>query len=254
MKVRFKQDTHQYFTEDGRELVSVSSFVKRFEVEKDWISIAEKKVKNLKKYEGINTTVEELLQKWEMKRNKGTEAGTLLHNSKEEELLGFSRIKACSIEDGCKWSIPVAELEDGYIYPELMIYDLDYMICGQSDKVIVENNTINIHDYKTDKSIDFKGYSSTWKDADKLLPPVSHLEECNGNIYSLKMSLYMYLLWKANKGRLKSGKIILEWCPIERDEEGIPILHKGKPKQLFHKNIEIPYRKKEVIEMLKTLK
>jgi hypothetical protein len=254
MRVKFKDDTHQYFAEDDREMISVSSFVKKFEPYKDWAAIARKKSANLKKYEGIIKSADEILAEWERKRVLGTQAGTLLHSEKEELLLGYERIKTCSVSDGYKWSIPVTELENGYIYPELMIYDFDYMICGQSDKVVIENDTINIYDYKTDKSIDFKGYSSEWKEAEKLMPPVSHLDECNGNIYSLKMSLYMYLLWKANKGKFKSGKIILEWCPIERDEDGVPVLYDGKPKQIAHKEIQLPYRKKEVIAMLKTLK
>jgi hypothetical protein len=254
MRVKFKSDSHQYFSEDDREMISVSSFVKRFEKDKDWREIAKKKANNLKKYQGIIKSVDDILKEWEDKRIKSTEAGTILHAEKEKELLGYEKIKVGEVDSQYKWSIPITELENGYVYPELMIYDFDYMICGQSDKVVIENNTINIYDYKTDKSIDFKGYSSEWKEADRLLPPVSHLEECNGNIYSLKMSLYMYLLWKANGGRLKSGKIILEWCPIERDEDGYPILYDGKPKQLFQKSIEMPYRKKEVISMLKTIK
>lgn len=254
MNVKFKSSSHQYFSEDDRELISVSAFVKKFIKEKDWKAIAKKKVANLKKYEGVTKTVDELLAEWEMKRIKGTEAGTILHSIKENELLGYEKIKVGNTDDDYKWSIPITTLENGYIYPELMIYNLDYMICGQSDKVVIENDTINIYDYKTDKEIVFKGYSNKWQEAEKLLGPLSHLEECNGNIYSIKMSLYMYLLWKANKGKLKPGKIILEWCPIERDEDGVPILYDGVPKQLFQKNIEIPYRKKEVINMLNTLK
>lgn len=256
MRVKFKSDTHQYFSEDDREMISVSAFVKQFEKHKDWVAIAQKKSANLKKYEGIVKSAEEILAEWDLKREKGTQAGTLLHSDKETELLGYEKIRVGHTDDKYKWSTSITDLENGYIYPELMIYDLEHMICGQSDKVIIQNNTIDIHDYKTDKSIDFKGFSSTWKQADRLLDPVSHLEECNGNIYSLKMSLYMYMLWKANKGKLKTGKIILEWCPLERDEDGIPILYDGKPRVIKKqaKNIEVPYRKKEVMAMLKTLK
>ena len=130
------------------------------------------------------------------------------------------------------------------------------MLCGQSDKVIIADGKINIWDYKTDAVISFVGYSNKWMEPKKLLAPLSHLDECNGNIYSIKMSLYMYMLWKANKGRFKPGEIILEHHHLKRDEEndGMPIFENGKPIVTKKETIRLPYRKKEVMEMLKTLK
>jgi ATP-dependent exoDNAse (exonuclease V) beta subunit len=255
--IKFKADTHQYFTRDDKELISVSAFVERFEPHKDWGPIAAKWGKK------NGMTKQEVLDLWERKKVKGQEAGTTLHDMRESKLLGKEyfefgkeklKHKSCSVENGFKWALPVSEVENGVVYPEFMIYDIEHMICGQSDKVIVENNRIHIYDYKTDKEIEFKAYSNPFQKAEKLLPPVQHLDNCNGNIYSLKMSLYMYLLCKANAGRMKPGTIILEWCPLERDEEGFPILYDGKPKVKMEKQIELPYRKKEVIDMLKTLK
>lgn len=255
--IKFKSDTHQYFTKDNRELISVSAFTKRFEPYKDWKPIAAKYGKKI----GMST--QEVLDLWQRKKVKGQEAGTILHNTREANLLGKEyfefekqklKHKPCPELEGFKWSIPVTEIQNGFVYPELMIYDLDFMICGQSDKVIVENNKIHIYDYKTDKEIEFKGYSNIHKPSEKLLSPLKHLDNVNGNVYSIKMSLYMYLLCKANAGRFKPGRIILEWCPLERDDDGFPILTNGKPRVKFEKTIELPYRKQEVINMLKTLK
>ena len=131
------------------------------------------------------------------------------------------------------------------MYPECVIYDHFFKICGQSDEVRVINNHINIFDIKTDKAINDRAYQAEWGDPEKLLPPVEHLDSCNKNIYSLKMSMYMYMLWKQNK-HLKIGDIILEWTPIERDVEGIPIFYKGKPKVIKRKPIKVPYLRKEV--------
>lgn len=255
--IKFKPDTHQYFTKDEKELISVSAFVHRFEPKKDWKPIAARYAKK------HGMTTQEVLDLWEKKKVKGQEAGTMLHDIRESRLLGkeyfeFGREKLkhkpCPVQDNVKWALPVSEVQNGFVYPEFMIYDLEHMICGQSDKVIVENNKIHIYDYKTDKEIEFKAFSSSFQKPEKLLPPVSHLDNCNGNIYSLKMSFYMYLLCKANAGRMKPGTIVLEWCPLERDDEGFPILYDGKPKVKFEKQIELPYRKKEVIDMLKTIK
>jgi hypothetical protein len=253
-KVKFKEDTHQYLSDKG-ELISVSSLVKKYEKEKDWYKIAIAYCKKLKKTKGINKTVKEVMAEWAKKKKLGSEAGTIVHEIKETDRLGYSsNVKHYGFKGEGKESFPLQELEDGWIYPELMAYDFDFMVCGQSDEVEIVNNTINILDYKTDKEIVFKAYSSEWQESEKLLPPLQHLENCNANIYSLKMSLYMYIIWKANNGRFKPGKITLRWCPLERDEDGIPILYDGRPKILFEKDIEVPYRKKEVIALLEHYK
>lgn len=253
--IRFIESSHRYIDQDDNDLISVSAFMKRFEPKKDWKAIAARVAKK----QGVST--KEILALWDEKRQRGSEAGTIFHNLREAELIGddfeFNNKKLikkqCIFADECKYSIPINEIENGVVYPELMIYNTEYMICGQSDKVIVEDDYIHVYDYKTDKEISFKAFSSEWVKPEKLLPPVGHLENCNGNIYSLKMSMYMYLLWKANKGKFKPGKIILEWCPLERDEDGFPILYNGAPRQLKHEIIELPYRKKEVEAMLKTI-
>lgn len=261
-KVKFVKDTHQYFSDDGKELISVSAFVKKFKIPVDWKAKAKKKSENLWKYEGIKMTPKEVEALWEKKRFLGSNAGTILHDIKERELLGSDKkVKHSGFKDTDKHSIPLQELEDGWNYPELMIYDFDHMICGQSDNVAIHKGAIYVLDYKTDKSIEWKAWrpdkgskTAQFHKPDKFKEPISHLEDCNGNEYALKMSLYMYMIWKANKGRYKVGKIILRWCPIERDADGIPVLYNGVPRQLKQEDIELPYKKKEVEAMLKHYK
>lgn len=66
----------------------------------------------------------------------------------------------------------------------------------------------------------------------------------------------MYMLWKANGGKFKPGDIIIEHIHLKRDPEddNIPVLEDGKPVVLKVEKIKVPYRKKEVMEMLKTIK
>ena len=254
--VKFIEDTHKYLTEDGAELISVSAFTERFKPKVDWKAVAKRSATKLTK-EGKPTTAQELLDKWEKKRNESAMIGTIYHAIREQELIDSNCVtKECEFDGTHKWSIPINELDNDTVYPELMIYDLDYMICGQSDKVIVKDKTIHIWDYKTDAEIKFKGWSSQWQKAKKLLKPLSHLDECNGNIYSIKMSMYMYLLWKANKGKLKIGDIVVEHVHLERDpdNDNIPILRDGKPVVKKIEHIKLPYRKKEVEAMLATIK
>lgn len=264
--VKFKEQGHKYYTLDDKELISVSGLMHKFEPRVNWKEKAKKKSKDLLKYEGVVMTPEEVEAMWENARVKGTEAGTIVHKIKENELLakkGMVRIEESPFDADFKYALPINDLEDNTVYPELMIYDLEHGICGQSDEVEIKNGVIEVRDHKTDKEIKTRGYSTRWEPAPTYLKPLGHLEVCNFNTYSLKMSLYMYLIWKANRGKYKPGRILLNWCPIERDSDGIPILYDaqgnivekgGTPNIIEEVIIEVPYRKDEVIAMLKTIK
>lgn len=261
-KIKFLENTHQYINEDGRELISVSKFTDQFKEKVDWGAIAAKVAAKETKA-GNKKTKQDILDMWEHKRVSTADIGTLYHSIREQEILSqpnpvFYNVpcekRQCEFSGSDKYSIPINKLQNNTVYTELMIYDLDYMICGQSDKVIVTNDKIHVHDYKTDKEISFKAYSSKWVDPRKMLPPLSHLDDANGNHYSIKMSLYMYMLWKANKGRFRPGDIIIEHVSLKRDvETGIPVLEDGKPVVEKIELIQLPYRKKEVMDMLQSL-
>ena len=147
---------------------------------------------------------------WKRKGDWSTHVGKILHFIEEEKVINSDekfynvscKRKTCDFRDSAKWSIPINNLENNTIYPELMIYDTEHMVCGQSDKVIVTNNRIHIWDYKTDKEIKFKSFSNDWVKPRKLEPPLSHLDDCNGNQYAIKMSMYMYMLWKAKQRKV----------------------------------------------------
>lgn len=255
-KIEFHNDTHTYIN-GNEELISVSKLIKMFEKEKDWDNIAKKYAKK------NGGTAQEWQAKWREKAKLSTDVGTLLHSILEEKILTDPspmyqnvpcKVVPSTIIDGVKYSIPIKNLEYNTIYPELMIYDLDYKVCGQSDKVIVTPTHIHIYDTKTDKELSFKAFSSEWVKPEKLLSPLQHLDNCNGNIYSLKMSMYMYMLWKQNK-HLKPGKIVVEHVHLKRDEEEIPILDdNGQPIILKVEEKELPYRRDEVVDILKHYK
>ena len=255
-KIQFFEEEHKYITEDGIEYKSVSGVVHELELKKDWDAIRKKYAK---KHGG---TPSEWKEKWERKAKLSTEAGTALHEELENDLLSKGnyiinniecKVHATGKKSEVKYSFPLTELKDNTTYPELMIYDHTYKICGQSDLVIIANITLHIHDYKTDKAIKRKAFSTDFIEPEKLLPPVSHLDCCNFNVYALKMSLYMYMVWKQNQ-HLKCGKLILIHKEIERDVDEIPVLYDGKPKVLKTTEIELPFLRKEVKEILKQCK
>ena len=254
--MKFKANSHQYFNEDDNEYISVSKLSHLLEPKKDWASIKKKFAKK------NNLTVEEVSAIWENKKNKGTQAGTIIHEIEEKTLIDnpapeffdvICKKQECPFEGEFKYSHPIEKLENNTVYPELIIYDHDIAVCGQADKVVVVNNTLNVFDFKTDETISFEGYSNEWKKPEKYLPPISHLETCNGNMYSIKMSMYMYMLWKLNKN-LRVGDLILQQITLKRDEEGIPILSEGIPIILSRKDVKVPYRRTEVKDIFEYYK
>lgn len=258
MRIYFKEKTHQYFNEKDEEYISVSKLFHKLEPFVDW----DKKARAFAKKQteaGNPMSFRDVKLKWENKRDLSANAGTIYHGIREEELIQIENpefygkkcgTKVCPVSEGIKWSIPETKLENNKVYPELIIYDHENKVCGQSDKVIVTNNTIHVWDYKTDEEIKFEGWSNEWKSAEKYLRPINHLEVCNGNMYSVKMSMYMHMLWKQNK-HLKIGDLIIEHVRLKRDEDGIPVLEKGKPVVLGKpKPINLVYRRAEVKDIL----
>jgi hypothetical protein len=246
--IRFIDDSHEYFNEADESYISVSGIAKLLEQKKDWEAIKKKRAKKL------GVTVDSLTEDWNRKKILGTQAGTIVHSKREKHLIenpftyqGVSlNKKVCRTKGDWKYSLIDNKLENNTVYPEAMIFDHELRVAGQSDKVIVVNNTIHVEDYKTDKKMDRKAFSNEWVSAEKLLPPVSHLDNCEFSMYSLKMSMYMYLLWKKNK-HLKVGNLILEWLQLERDEDTIPVLDEnGHPIVKKIERIEVPYLRKEV--------
>lgn len=255
-QISFYEDGHKYIYQD-KELISVSKLVKMFEASKNWDLIAKKYAKK------NGGEAKDWQNKWREKAEISTRIGTMYHSQREEELLAdehpeFFGVKCGKLEcekiNGVKYSMNIENLPSNTIFPELIVYDLDYGVCGQIDQAITTLTHVHIKDFKTDKEISYKAFSSQWVKPEKLLPPLQHLDNCNANIYSIKMSMYMYMLCKKNK-HLKPGKILLEHISLKRDEEGIPVLDENnKPIVLKIEEIELPYRKMEVIDILKHYK
>lgn len=252
LKIAFHEEEHKYIREDGAEYNSVSSVIDKLIPYKDWVAQCKKSAK------AAGVTYKELWDKWEEKKNKGREAGTLLHEKLETETNNNSEydmdgVKLSVVPSGTKkkikWSSDIKQLENNTIYTELMIYDHKHRICGQADEVVVKKSTIIVLDFKTDAEIKKKGYEGYFGE-EKLSYPCAHLGNCNFNKYSLKMSLYMYMLWKANP-KFKIGKLLLKHYTIKRDVDGVPVLENGMPVVLGMETIEVPYRKKEVELILK---
>jgi hypothetical protein len=263
--LKFEDEGHKYYTDDGFEWVSVTKLVEQFKEKFDAPKVAEKcsKGKNAK-YKG--KTPEQILAMWDKENKRATDLGSWYHNKREKATLECNTITRDGIElpiispliDGKVKSAPDQTLVEG-VYPEHLVYLRSASICGQADRVEVVGDRIDVYDYKTNKEIKMRGYEFLKKKKKMMLGPLRHLEDCEFNHYALQLSVYMYVMLKYNYN-LNPGVLEIHHITFEKDgedENGFPILARdplGEPIIEKVTPIKLPYLKKEVIAMLKWLK
>lgn len=99
-----------------------------------------------------------------------------------------------------------SKILEGYtLYVEKRIYWAEYLVAGTIDCLLIKGKTFIIVDWKTNKDeLKFKaGYykkvngvkTETWVDKKEyFFKPISNIENCKGNVYTLQLSLYAYLM------------------------------------------------------------
>lgn len=97
-------------------------------------------------------------------------------------------------------------IQRGYtIYSEIALFLMDYLVSGTIDILCIRDTDFVILDWKTNRDgLKFEsGYykkdkttipnqlTNEWVPTDKrMLPPLSHMQDCNGNHYTMQLSLY----------------------------------------------------------------
>jgi ATP-dependent exoDNAse (exonuclease V) beta subunit len=265
MSVIFKSQNHKYESVDSSEVIewtSVTSFISKYKKPFDAQTVAEKSSKS-KKSKWYGMSVQDILQAWENESTRAIDQGNWYHNQREADLLQLNTIErhGCIlpiirplITDDIKYA-PPQKLQEG-MYPEHFVYLKSAGICGQSDLVEVAKGEVNITDYKTNKEIKKESYVNWEGVSQKMLMPVSHLDDCNFWHYALQLSTYMYIILKHNP-KLRPGKITIHHVlfytdgtdkfgnPITKlDDQGEPLVKKIVP-------YDLPYLKAEVINLIK---
>ena len=95
---------------------------------------------------------------------------------------------------------------------ELVVGDNDYKIAGMVDCLFYNKKSekLEIWDYKTNKEI-----KTSNAYGNKYLKPISHLDECEINTYSLQLGLYKHIIEKNTN--LKIGDCYLIWINENSD-------------------------------------
>lgn len=269
MAITFTAETHTYESTDDEAMkvdwTSVTSLVGLFKKPFDQEAIAIKSSKN-KNGKWYGMTPEEIIKIWKGETNRAVNLGSWYHDQREAELLMCDSMERSGQElpivnpieqDGIKIA-PDQTLVAG-IYPEHLVYLKSAGVCGQADRVEVLQDVIDLYDYKTNKEIKTKAFTSWNGVTQMMLGPLSHMEDCNFNHYALQLSVYMYIMLKHNHN-LKPGKIQIHHIAFEKesmDEHGYPVTALdplGDPIVKAVVPYELPYLKREVQAMFKYIK
>jgi hypothetical protein len=213
---------HKYYVGD-RNLISCTTFLGLFKPKFETEVIAEKYAKS----RGLDK--DDVIDEWDFKRDFSCLKGTLIHKYAEDyvnnkifpydgapfvKLFGldimkskFDRLKILYekfYNDSQKNLIPIKS--------EMIVGDEELGIAGCVDQIYYNKKAgeFQIYDYKSNKKIGTKSdYNQRFKH------PVSHLEMCELNSYSLQLEMYKYIL-ERNTG-IKIGSCYLVWLFEEND-------------------------------------
>jgi ATP-dependent exoDNAse (exonuclease V) beta subunit len=269
MSIFFNAKDHSYkslTTEPEIAWYSVTTVVSSLKKPFDAKKTAQKVSKNAKsKWYGIEPKIIEEI--WANEAKRAVDLGTWYHNQREADLCSLASIERegtvvpifapLPLKDGIKYA-PSQKLEPG-VYPEHMVYLKSAGICGQSDLVEVVNGRVNIIDYKTNKEIKMESFKDWEGISEKMLHPISNLDDCNFNHYSLQLSIYMYMILKHNP-KLLPGTIYIHHIVFEtegKDKWGYPIAKldlNGEPIVKDVNLIPVPYLYDEVIAVINHMK
>ena len=223
MNITFDQATHTYKTLENQEFTSVTKLLSKYKQPFDQVSIALKASRNKKgKWYGIKP--EEIIDIWKKESERSVTLGNWYHDQRESDILECNSITynntllpvfPCSYNQAGDKIATSQKLDEG-VYPEFFLYLPSAGIAGQSDRITVANGKIDILDYKTNKEIKSQSFKNYEGISQKMLYPLSHLDDCNLNHYTIQLSIYMFIILKHNPD-YSAGKLTLHHIIFQED-------------------------------------
>lgn len=205
-KPTFTELGHTYTSSLGT-YTSVTTLIHSFEPVQDWEAIA---IRYAAKH---GNTPEYWKAEWAKAGEVARVDGTKEHKVREELILGskvtYTRPNGEDLPIGANslYTKDLFTLPDG-VYPELLIWNNDYMLSGTADVVVIQTEedgtrTVFIEDYKTNKEIKDYNYINK-KDGRKVinsyleLPGIQENSVCNCDYwkYQLQLNFYGWMLSK----------------------------------------------------------
>jgi hypothetical protein len=201
--IKYHDEPHHYFI-NGKLMTSATTFIGKFKNKFDSDGQAEK-------YANKHGLLKEnVLSEWDHKRDYSTIKGSAVHNYAENHwnnkifpynpLISINRFGEDIVKPAYEKCVKLFDkfYQDSRINliplkSEFVVGDEELGICGMIDQLFWNKkvNQIQIWDWKTNKAINTKSaFKNRFKD------PISHLDECEFNTYSLQLSLYKYIIEK----------------------------------------------------------
>ena len=225
--IKYYDKPHKYYI-DGEELTSVTTFIGKFKEQFDEDYWSKRKAKE----RGI--TQKEILAEWKNKALTSTEKGTAFHEYVENYLTNrifpfpeeqINQVLGEGNDVKERFDKLVILFDEFYkqstgrlipIRAELVVGDKELGICGMVDQLFFNEKSgkLEIWDWKTNKKIDRKNRWQQFKE------PISHLDVCELNTYSLQLSLYKYIITRNTN--IDLGDCYIVWFN-EKNDKYFPI-------------------------------
>ena len=222
--IKYYDKPHKY----DKQLTSVTTFIGAFKEKFDEEYWSKRKAKE----RGI--TQKEILAEWKNKALTSTEKGTAFHEYAENYLTNrifpfpqeqIDNVLGKGNDVKERFDKLVVLFEEFYkqsygklipIRAELVVGDKELGICGMVDQLFFNEKSgkLEIWDWKTNKKIDKKNRWQQFKE------PISHLDVCELNTYSLQLSLYKYIITRNTNIDLGDNYIV--WFN-EKNDKYFPI-------------------------------
>ena len=166
----------------------------------------------------FETKLAEILAEWDEKRDTACTRGTDIHLKYELKTLekDFEPLKKFGFKGFDNHTIDTSNIirEGNYVIPEMLISRISedgvLRVAGQADLVIVNGNKFTILDFKTNKEIKTKSFFDRAKrSSTRMKYPLNNLDDVNFWHYTLQLSLYAWMILKANPHMELEGLYLL---------------------------------------------
>ena len=199
VKVVYNDLAHTY-TNEGKELVPVTKYIKKFFKEFDAIAVS----KTCENSWGVSQ--KDILNLWESNKDLSALFGTAIHRALEhyETHKSVGQIISDKRDTGENYALPKHPLLKsiiqefvainpikGEVITEVLLSDVSIGICGHADRVVIldwDKKIARIGDYKINVEADVKSSK------DKVLPPFDYLPSTKISKYQLQLSVYANML------------------------------------------------------------
>lgn len=175
-----------------------------------------------KKEQYQNMSQEEILAEWKRINDEANEYGTEVHEIMERYLLANKIYipKNDYERDLISKFQGIDPMTNGTIYPETILFSEKHKLAGTADIIEDCGDYFNVWDWKTNKKFRFISEYDHW-----LNPPVSHLSDCQYNVYALQLSIYAYMFQMETKKKV--GRLGIFYYNKEEGFKLVPLPYMG---------------------------